>query len=140
MSNVIDHTKLVETFIEVKLKNPDDFLKVSETLTRMGISSKHQKKLIQSCHILCKYKTRYFIVHFKQLFQLDSRPTDLTEVDIARVNTIANLLASWGLVELIDPKKSEKPVVPINQIKIIKHNEKHEWELVPKYSIGKIKK
>jgi hypothetical protein len=129
---------IVKSFIEVRLKdnNPDNFLKVRETLTRIGIASKYQKKLYQSCHILCKYKTRYFIVHFKQLFQLDGKPTDFTENDRARVNTIANLLASWGLIELVEPDKSQSPVVPVNQIKIIPFKEKNEWNLTAKYTIG----
>lgn len=133
---VTEQEKIVNDFIEIKLKQPDDFLKVRETLTRIGVASKHQKKLFQSCHILCKYKTRYFICHFKELFKLDGKPTDFTENDVARRNTIANLLASWGLVELVDVAKSSNPVVPINQIKIIPYKEKSDWELVAKYTIG----
>lgn len=133
---ITEQEKIVSDFIEIRLKQPDDFLKVRETLTRIGVASKHQKKLFQSCHILCKYKTRYFICHFKELFKLDGKPTDFTENDIARRNTIANLLASWGLVELVDAAKSVNPVVPINQVKIIPYKEKAEWELVAKYTIG----
>ena len=127
---------IVTDFIEIRLKKPDDFLKVRETLTRIGVASKHEKKLFQSCHILCKYKTRYFICHFKELFKLDGKPTDFTDNDRARRNTIANLLNSWSLVELVEPKKSETPTVPINQIKIISFAEKKDWQLIAKYTIG----
>lgn len=131
-----EQEKIVNTFIEVKLKEADDFLKVRETLTRIGVASKYQRTLYQSCHILCKKKTKYYIVHFKQLFMLDGKPTDFTENDQARVNTIANLLASWGLVELVNPDKSKEPVVSINQIKIIPFKDKDSWSLVQKYTIG----
>lgn len=132
--------KIVDELVEIRLKSADDFLKVRETLTRIGIASRYQKKLFQSCHILCKQKTRYFICHFKELFRLDGKPTDFTENDIARRNTVANLLASWGLIELVDSKKTEAPVVPLSQIKILSFKEKGEWELVAKYTIGSKKK
>jgi hypothetical protein len=131
-----DQERIVKDFIEVRLKQPDDFLKVRETLTRVGVASKHQQKLFQSCHILCKKKSFYYIVSFKELFMLDGKPTDFTDNDKARRNTIANLLASWGLVELVDPEKSKNPIVPMNQIKIIPYKEKENWELVAKYTIG----
>jgi hypothetical protein len=133
---IINQEDIVSGFVEIKLKQPDDFLKVRETLTRIGVASKHQKKLFQSCHILCKYKTRYFICHFKELFMLDGKPTDFTDNDKARRNTIANLLASWNLIELVSVEKSKEPVVAVNQIKIIPYKEKADWELVAKYTIG----
>jgi len=131
-----DQNAIVDSLIEIRLKSPDDFLKVRETLTRVGVASKHQRTLFQSCYILCKQKTRYFLVHFKELFALDGKPTDFTENDLARRNAIANLLASWGLVELLDPTKSEAPVVPLQQIKIISYKDKNDWDLVAKYTIG----
>lgn len=126
----------LNNLIWVKLANAEDFLIVKETLTRIGIPSKTEKKLTQSCHILHK-KQRYAIVHFKELFLLDGKPAELTDEDIARRNTIANLLDYWDLVELEDPKKSESPVMPSNQIKVISSREKKDWELVSKYTIGK---
>lgn len=126
----------IDNMIEVTLKEPDDFLKVRETLTRIGVASRTQKTLYQSCHILHK-RGRYYIPHFKELFLLDGKPSSLTEEDIARRNTIANLLAQWGLVKLVDPSKSADPIAPINSIKIIPYAEKSEWTLVQKYSLGK---
>jgi len=131
-----DQERIVKDFIEIKLKDPQDFLKIKETLTRIGVASKHQQKLFQSCHILCKKKSFYYICSFKELFLLDGKPTDFTENDKARRNTIANLLASWGLCDLVDPEKSKSPIVPMNQIKIIPHREKDQWELIAKYTIG----
>lgn len=127
----------VENMVEVRLSQPDDFLKIRETLSRMGIASKKDKKLFQSCHILHK-QGRYFIVHFKELFALDGLPSNLSESDISRRNMIASLLEEWGLLEIVDPTKAEDKV-PINHIKIIPHREKNEWELIPKYHIGKRK-
>ena len=126
----------ISDLVEVKLKQDDDFLKVRETLTRIGVSSRKEKKLWQSCHILHK-RGKYYIVHFKELFALDQLPTNLDDEDIARRNTIANLLEEWGLVELVDPDKSEEPVASIKQIKILPYKEKKDWELCPKYHIGK---
>ena len=123
----------------VELSEPDDFLKVRETLTRIGIASKNEKTLTQSCHILHK-RGQYAIVHFKQLFLLEGKPSDLTEADPARLNTIANLLHEWGLVTLIDAEKSADPVAPMSQIKIISHKEKRDWKLTSKYTIGGRKK
>ena len=128
------------TMIEVHLKNEDDFLKVKETLTRIGVASRKDRKLYQSCHILHK-QGRYFIVHFKELFALDGKPSDFheNEADIARRNTIANLLEQWDLVTLVDSSKTVEPVAPLNQIKILPYKEKGEWELVAKDSIGRKK-
>jgi Bacteriophage translational regulator len=128
---------LLESFIWVTLKEPDDFLKVRETLSRIGITS--GKTLYQSVHILHK-QSRYALVHFKQLFLLDGKKSDFSLDDKARLNTIANLLHEWGLVELVDPEKSKDPVAPLKQIKIISHKEKPEWTLVTKYTIGKAKR
>jgi hypothetical protein len=125
-----------EELIEVELKEPDDFLKIRETLSRIGVASKKDKTLYQSTHILHK-QGRYYIIHFKQLFLLDGKKSDFSEEDRARLNTIANLLAEWNLLNLVDPKKSEDPVSPLSQIKIISHKEKDDWILVTKYNIGK---
>lgn len=128
----------INTLVEVKLIEEDDFLKVRETLTRIGVASKKEKTLYQSCHILHK-QGRYFIVHFKELFALDGKPSNLSESDIARRNTIANLLQEWGLVAVVNTSVSENPIAPISQIKVLPHKEKDEWELVAKYNIGRKK-
>ena len=125
-----------EQMLEVTLKEPDDFLKVRETLSRIGVASRNEKTLYQSCHILHK-QGRYFIVHFKELFALDGKDTNLSENDIARRNTIANLLNDWGLIEV---KGSLEPMAPLSQIKILSFREKDEWTLETKYNIGKKKK
>ena len=122
-----------EQMLEVTLKEPDDFLKIRETLSRIGVASRKERKLYQSCHILHK-QGRYFIVHFKELFALDGKPTNLSENDIARRNTISKLLKDWGLVEL---KGETEPIAPLSQIKIISFKEKNEWTLETKYNIGK---
>lgn len=122
--------------LEVRLKAEEDFLKVKETLTRIGVSSKKDNKLYQSCHILHK-KGKFYIVHFKELFALDGLPTDIDDTDIGRRNTIANLLEEWGLVEIVDSKKASDPIVSLAQMKIISHKDKGNWELIPKYHIGK---
>jgi len=120
--------------LEVLLQEPDDFLKVRETLTRIGVASRKDKKLYQSCHILHK-QGRYFIVHFKELFLLDGKKSNLEENDMARRNTITTLLSDWGLVQFA--KKIETmELAPLRQIKIIPHKEKDQWELCPKYNIG----
>ena len=129
---MIEETEIINELVEIKLKRPEDFLKIKETLTRAGISSK-DKKLYQSCHILHK-QGRYYIVHFKELFALDGKETNLSENDIARRNTIANLLSDWGLVEV---KGDSTPTAPLSQIKIISFKEKDEWILETKYNIGK---
>jgi hypothetical protein len=128
----------LDELIEVRLREPDDFLKVKETLSRIGVASKKDKTLYQSCHILHK-QGKYYIVHFKQLFLLDGKTSDFSEEDRGRVNTISNLLAEWGLVSLVVESKSKDPVAPLSQIKIISHREKSEWNLVTKYNIGKRK-
>lgn len=122
--------------VEITLPTENDFLKVKETLTRMGIASRKDKKLFQSCHILHK-QGRYAILHFKELFMLDGKINNLTEEDIGRRNTIVNLLEEWNLVKTVDPSKIEDPVVPLNKIKILAYREKDDWECVSKYSIGK---
>jgi len=121
--------------IEIELIEDDDFLKIKETLTRIGISSRKENKLYQSCHILHK-QGRYAIMHFKELLALDGLETDISENDIARRNTIANLLEEWELLDVIDEDKAESPVVTIKQIKILPYKEKGDWELIPKYHIG----
>lgn len=126
----------IETLVEVTLKNEEDFLKVRETLTRIGVASKKDNVLYQSCHILHK-KGQYYIVHFKELFGLDGKPSNITEEDIGRRNTIANLLAEWDLVKLVDPTKSTEPTAPMSQIKIIPFKDKNDWDLVAKYNIGR---
>lgn len=123
-----------EQMLEVSLNEPDDFLKIRETLTRIGVASRKDQKLYQSCHILHK-QGRYFIVHFKELFLLDGKPSNLIENDIERRNTIATLLADWGLVTIINEAVS-KPCAPLRQIKVIPFKEKAQWELCPKYNIG----
>ena len=122
--------------VEVELPTQDSFLKVKETLTRIGISSRKEKKLYQSCHILHK-QGRYAIMHFKELFILDGKHNTLSEEDISRRNTIVNLLQEWELVKIVDPSKSADPVASLNQIKIISFKEKDDWQLITKYNIGK---
>ena len=123
------------TPLEVTLVQPDDFLKVRETLTRIGVASRKDKVLYQSCHILHK-QGRYFIVHFKELFALDGKSADLTENDLQRRNTIAKLLIDWGLVQIINPEKFTD-LAPLSQIKVIAFKDKNEWSLQTKYNIGK---
>ena len=134
----MEENKIVEwtpaSMLEVTLNEPDDFLKVRETLTRIGVASRKDHKLYQSCHILHK-QGRYFIVHFKELFLLDGKKSNLEENDIARRNTIATLMSDWGLISLQAAKKIE-PLAPMRQIKIIPYKEKENWELCPKYNIG----
>ena len=120
--------------LEITLAEPDDFLKVRETLTRIGVASRKDKKLYQSCHILHK-QGRYYIVHFKELFMLDGKKSNLEQSDVERRNTIATLLSDWGLVE-IQNKEAAKECAPLRQIKIIGYKEKDQWELCPKYNIG----
>ena len=126
----------LEDLIWVTLPDPENFLKVKETLSRIGVASKKDKTLYQSCHILHK-QGRYAIVHFKQLFLLDGKQSDFSEDDLGRLNAIANLLHEWELVTLVDEDKSSDPVAPLSQIKIISHKEKSQWTLVAKYNIGK---
>jgi len=127
---------LLESLVEVKLANEDDFLKVRETLTRIGVASKKDKTLYQSCHILHK-QGRYYIVHFKELFALDGKPFTFSDDDKGRRNAIANLISEWGLVTLSAPERSKEPLTPLSQIKILPYKEKEEWNLVAKYNIGR---
>jgi hypothetical protein len=131
-------TSLVEEFVEIKLPDSENFLKVKETLTRIGVASSQSKELFQSCHILHK-KGRYFIVHFKELFELDGKESNFSDEDKARRNTIANLLAEWGLVDLVNTDRSKAPVAPLSKIKVLSFKEKDEWKLTPKYHVGKKK-
>lgn len=130
---------IVDLLLEITLPNDDDFLKIKETLTRIGIASKKDKTLYQSCHILHK-RGRYYVVHFKELFLLDGRPSEFTEDDMARRNTIALLLEEWGLVNIVDRNLISTLLAPTNQIKIISHKEKSEWMLISKYTVGKKKR
>jgi hypothetical protein len=126
----------VENMVEIKLRSTEDFLKIRETLTRIGVASRRDKVLFQSCHILHK-QGRYYIVHFKELFALDGKPTNFSDEDKARRNTITNLLAEWELIDIVDDVRTSEIIAPLNQIKIIAHKEKHEWKLEAKYNIGK---
>ena len=130
---------IMETFLEVKLAEEEDFLKIKETLTRIGIASHKEKKLYQSCHILHN-RGRYFIVHFKELFLLDGKESDFTEDDIGRRNTIASLVEQWGLFRIVDYKRFEEPKTPLNKIKVLPFKDKDEWTLVSKYTVGRKKK
>jgi hypothetical protein len=122
------------SMLEITLNEPDDFLKIRETLTRIGVASRKDQKLYQSCHILHK-QGRYFIVHFKELFLLDGKPSNLMLNDIQRRNTIATLLADWGLVTFVTAEQA-KDIAPLRQIKVIPFKEKSQWQLCPKYNIG----
>jgi len=133
--NELDNTWHPEKMLEVQLKEPDDFLKVRETLTRIGVASRKDKKLFQSCHILHK-QGRYFIVHFKELFALDGKFANFSENDLERRNTIASLLADWGLVSILN-KEDVQDKAPLSQIKVLAFKEKDEWDLQAKYNIGK---
>lgn len=126
---------MIETMIEIALEEPDDFLKVKETLSRIGVASRNDRKLFQSCHILHK-QGRYYIVHFKELFALDGKPTNFSENDEARRNTIVNLLNEWGLLSIVRGD-TQNNIAPLNQIKVLAYADKDEWELIPKYNIGK---
>ena len=126
----------ISKFVEVVLVEEDDFLKVRETLTRIGVSSRKERVLYQSCHILHK-QGKYYIVHFKELFALDGKPSTITENDIQRRNAIANLLEEWGLIKVANYDIIENNMAPIHQIKIISFKEKDDWELITKYNIGK---
>jgi hypothetical protein len=127
----------ITDLVEVTLNENDDFLKVRETLTRIGVASKKEQTLFQSCHILHK-RGQYYIVHFKELFALDGKPTDITENDLSRRNAIVKLLADWGLVTVVRKQQIENPPpIFLSQIKILSHKEKDDWQLVPKYNIGK---
>lgn len=135
MNELIYYDWTPESMLEVTLPEPDNFLKVRETLTRIGVASRKEKTLYQSCHILHK-QGRYFIVHFKELFALDGKEANLTVSDVERRNTIASLLADWGLLKIVSPSKAEHKVT-LSQIKVVAFKEKAEWSLVAKYNIGK---
>ena len=128
----------IDQMIEVTLNEPDDFLKVRETLTRIGVASRKEKKIYQSCHILHK-QGRYYIVHFKELFALDGKRANLTQNDVQRRNRIIQLLTDWGLIRVVNENKITD-IAPLNQIKVLAYKEKHEWILETKYNIGKKKK
>lgn len=130
----MNNEQLIEDLVEIKFKKPEDFLIIRETLTRIGVAPKGEKRLYQSCHILHKQK-RYFVVHFKELLALDGKPTNFSEEDRQRRNTIASLLSEWGLLEILKPKQVEDRV-SISLIKIIPSKEKSEWQLNTKYNIG----
>ena len=125
-----------DQMVEVRLSEPDDFLKVRETLTRIGVASRKEKKLYQSCHILHKKQVEYFIVHFKELFALDGKYANLTTNDVQRRNRIAKLLTDWNLIQVVD-ENSILNIAPLNQIKVLPYKEKSEWVLEQKYNIGK---
>ena len=127
-----------DKMIEVKLNEPDDFLKVRETLTRIGVASRKEKKLYQSCHILHK-QGKYYIVHFKELFALDGKYANLTVNDVQRRNRIARLLSDWGLISVVK-EDTIQDIAPLNQIKVLPYKDKHEWSLEQKYNIGKKRK
>jgi len=129
---------LLETLVEVKIAEEQDFLKIKETLTRIGVASRKDNKLYQSCHILHK-QGRYYIVHFKELFALDGKPTDFSDEDKGRRNTIINLLSTWDLIKVVDEDMITDPLAAMNQIKILPHKDKDQWELVAKYNIGRKK-
>jgi hypothetical protein len=126
----------IDELVEVKLNEPDDFLKIRETLSRIGVASKKDKTLYQSCHILHK-QGRYFIVHFKEMFLLDGKQSDFSEEDEGRRNTIANLLHEWKLLTISNKSRTDEPVAPLGFIKIISYKEKNDWSLVAKYTVGK---
>ena len=128
----------VDKLVEVTLNTSEDFLKVKETLTRIGIASVKDKKLFQSCHILHK-QGKYYIVHFKELFALDGKTTNFSEEDEGRRNTIANLISPWDLVKIVDPKKTSQNIAPLSSIKVISYSDKSEWDLIAKYNIGRKK-
>ncbi len=125
-----------QNLVEIKLRNNEDFLKIRETLTRIGVASRKEKVLYQSCHILHK-QGLYYLVHFKELFMLDGKPSNFSNEDLSRRNTIANLMHEWELFDIVNKEQTETPLAPISQIKILPYNEKEDWELVAKYNIGK---
>ena len=128
----------IANMLEISFKENDDFLKIRETLTRIGVASRKNKTLYQSCHILHK-RGRYYLVHFKELFALDGKESSITENDLARRNSIARLLDEWDLLSILDEEQSSTPLAPMSQIKVLPHKEKPEWNLVAKYNIGNAK-
>lgn len=130
-----EHELIVQDLVEINFPHKDDFLKIRETLSRIGVASRKDKELFQSCHILHK-RGKYYIVHFKELFKLDGKPTNIDESDIGRRNTIIGLLKQWSLLEVVDESRVKEPIAPLSQIKVIPFKEKSEWKLTTKYSIG----
>jgi len=128
----------IEDMLEISFEENDDFLKIRETLTRIGVASRKDKTLYQSCHILHK-RGRYYLVHFKELFALDGKESSITENDLARRNAIAKLLEEWDLLSILDEEQASTPLAPMSQIKVLPHKEKSEWNLVAKYNIGTAK-
>ena len=128
----------IGNMLEISFKENDDFLKIRETLTRIGVASRKDKTLYQSCHILHK-RGKYYIVHFKELFALDGKESTISENDLARRNAIARLLEEWDLLSILDEEKSSTPLAPMSQIKVLPHKEKSEWNLIAKYNIGSAK-
>ena len=128
----------IENMLEISFKENDDFLKIRETLTRIGVASRKDKTLYQSCHILHK-RGKYYLVHFKELFALDGKESSITENDLARRNAIARLLEEWDLLSILDEEQASTPLAPMSQIKVLPHKEKSEWDLVAKYNIGTAK-
>jgi len=133
-----ENENLVKDLVEITFPEKDDFLKIRETLTRIGVASRREQELFQSCHILHK-RGKYYITHFKELFKLDGKPTSIDESDIGRINTIVKLLEQWKLISIVDESMVSEPIAPLSQIKIIPHKEKNEWKLTTKYSIGNTK-
>ena len=131
----MDETDLIQDLVEITFPEKDDFLKIRETLSRIGVASRKEKELFQSCHILHK-KGKYYIVHFKELFKLDGKQTNFDESDLGRRNTIIDLLRQWNLVKVLNPQQILDPRAPLSQIKVIPYKEKNEWKLTQKYSIG----
>ena len=125
----------IENMLEISFNENDDFLKIRETLTRIGVESRKDRTLYQSCHILHK-RGKYYLVHFKELFALDGKDSSITENDIARRNAIARLLEEWKLLKIVKPEQASTPLAPMSQIKVLPHKEKNEWSLVAKYNIG----
>jgi hypothetical protein len=130
---------ILDSLVEVKIAEEEDFLKIKETLTRVGVASRKERKLYQSCHILHK-QGRYYIVHFKEMFLLDGKPSNFSDEDKGRRNKIASLLQEWGLLKLVEPESINEPMASMSQIKIINHKEKNEWTLETKYNMGRTKK
>ena len=128
----------IEDMLEISFKENDDFLKIRETLTRIGVASRKEQTLYQSCHILHK-RGKYYLVHFKELFALDGKESSITENDLARRNAIARLLEEWDLLSILDEEQASTPLAPMSQIKVLPHKEKSEWDLVAKYNIGTAK-
>ena len=135
----VDRMITVDSLVEVKIAEEEDFLKIKETLTRIGVASRKDQKLYQSCHILHK-QGKYYIVHFKELFALDGKPSDFTDEDKGRRNTIVQLLAEWGLIKVVEENSIKEPKAPMSQVKIIPHKDKANWTLEAKYNIGRKKK